>query len=146
MEEDEEARRFRHWKRLNWPFWFAVFWTFAPLLCSVVLLVLWWRGIFGTTHQVGTIIQAFTASPLAFTFRQRFVGLWHNITDWVHGAGAGKEETALYQIFLFFRGSDPSVKQRFLVSVLDVLGLVLILAYFVGGAVMQNIDVTRRGL
>ena len=108
-------------------FWFAVFWTLAPIVAAGTSIFLWLYGN-TTAHLAGVIVQAMTISPLAFTFRQRLGKLAHDVTDWVHGAGSGKETTRWYRFFLIIRGSNvTSVRERALSSILEFVGLVALL-------------------
>jgi hypothetical protein len=119
--------------------WFAVFWTLAPIVAAGTSIVLWLYGNI-TAQLAGVIVQAMTISPLALTFRQRLATLAHDVTDWTHGAGSGKETTRWYRFFLTIRGPHvTSVRERALISILEFVGLVALVLYFVGGLILQNL-------
>lgn len=117
---------------------FTLIWTLGPLVCALIFLGLWLDG--QTSAKVaGVVIQGLTAAPLAFAFRQRLSKLLHDATDWVHGHGPGKEKTRLYRLFIWVGGrGNRQTNERALTSVLELIGLVSLIGYFVGGLVLQN--------
>ena len=45
----------------------------------------------------------------------------------------------MYRVFWFLRGdSDLGVKGRFFRSLIELIGLLLLVGYFVGGIILQN--------
>lgn len=69
--------------------------------------------------------------------------MFHNLADMVHGkkGDAYKESTRLYKMFLFFRGSETSEKEKAWVSIFDSVGLIFLLFYYFAGIYLQHIAV-----
>ena len=122
---------------------FAGVFTFIPLFVPITFVSLWYEDLAGAKIS-RVVIQALTAVPLAYTFRERTWRFVSTFVDLVHGGGVQQEQTRLYKLFLFIRhGSTKGQTNRgsfyrFSLSAIELLGLILLVTYFIGGLVIRN--------
>ena len=132
--------------------WVVVIGTTIPILAAICLMLAWYLGGVSAV-TAGTITQALTLSPLLITFRQRISSLWHDLTDWLffvgresHGrrwyrllmASEDRHSTRMYRLFLLLRQRTHGAGQRTVVSLFELIGLILLPVYYIGGLAITN--------
>lgn len=119
--------------------WWATFWTVAPAITAATLLSLWLFDVSGTPTQVGATIQGLTIAPLAFTFRHRIFALVKQIA---RQSASNREPRARWEKLIHRRVkviAPPEPWKGVYLAALELVGLALLLLYFVGGIVVQNV-------
>lgn len=109
----------------------------GPLLVGVFVTLAW------VAHHVdgataGVVIQSLAVIPLLGPLREHLAMFLHDLTDWKHGDGPGKEQTRLYRMFIFLRGEKarPGL-ERVLRSFFNSVTVLASISYIVWGAWLQ---------
>ena len=121
--------------------WYKTFWIIAPAVVAGILLVSWCRGALDA-DTAGKFLQLLAAFPLAYTFRQRAATLALTVAQAKRGRGPVRWLGVFGD---WLRGKDAKEEwgEEVWEATLDLLSLVMVLVYFIGGSVLQMVPGTN---